>query len=68
MTPKITERELLDKGFTYLGEFGVCNKCHRANQLWRLWDEMIIYDPEDQRIIWRQLDEPRYQTRERKAL
>lgn len=57
----VTEEELTQKGFEYLGEFGCCNKQHRANQLWRWRDELIIYDPEDQRIIWREYNEPRYQ-------
>lgn len=57
----VTEEQLAEKGFEYLGEFGCCNKQHRANQLWAWRDELVIYDPEDQRIIWREYNEPRYQ-------
>lgn len=57
----VTEEQLAEKGFEYLGEFGCCNKQHKANQLWRWRDELIIYDPEAQRIIWREFNEPRYQ-------
>ena len=63
MTPKYSEQDLKDKGFVYLGEFGCCCKQHRANQLWRFRDELIIYDPEDEHIIWRAYDKPRYAVR-----
>jgi hypothetical protein len=57
----VTEAQLTEKGFEYLGEFGCCTKQHKANQLWAWRDELVIYDPEEERIIWREYNEPRYQ-------
>lgn len=68
MTPKITEKELSEYGFLYLGEYGVSTKTHRANQIWRCYDELIIYDPEEERIVWRAFNEPRYQNQRRATL
>lgn len=58
---KITEQQLSEIGYEYLGEYGSACKEHRANQLWRWRDELVLYDPEEQRIIWRETNEPRYQ-------
>ena len=58
---KITEQELFDKGYIYLGEYGAATKDHQANQLWRWRDELILYDPEAEMIIWREFNEPRFQ-------
>lgn len=61
-TKQYTELDLKGLGYVYLGEYGVSNKDHPANQLWRWRDELILYDPESQEIIWRQWNEPRFQT------
>lgn len=63
MIPKLSEKDLVKKGYLYLGEYGVSTKVHPANQLWRFRDELVIYDPEEQRIVWRQFNEPRYAVR-----
>jgi len=60
-TKKITEQQMSEIGYEYLGEYGVANKEHRANQLWRWRDELVLYDPEEERIVWRETNEPRYQ-------
>lgn len=57
-----TEQELRNIGYMYLGEYGVSTKDHPANQLWRWRDELIIYDPEENTIVWRAFNEERYQT------
>lgn len=59
----ITEKELIEIGYVYLGEYGGAPPSHRANQLWRWRDELIIYDPEEERIVWRAYNEPRYAVR-----
>ena len=48
-------------GYVYLGEYGNTTKDHRANQLWSWRDELVIYDPEEERIVRRETEEPRYQ-------
>jgi hypothetical protein len=53
-----TEEILRWKGYVYEGEGPSINK-HRAIQFWR-WQtigELIKFDPEKQKIIWRQTDE-----------
>ena len=62
MKKKTTEQELHDIGYIYLGEYGGATKDRKANQLWRWRDELIIYDPEEEMIIWREWNEPRFQT------
>lgn len=57
----ITEEQMSEIGYEYLGEYGVATKEHRSNQLWRWRDELVLYDPEEQRIVWREFNEPRYQ-------
>jgi len=59
---KVTEKDLQDIGFIYLGELGCCCKQHRANQLWRWRDELVIYDPEEETVVWRTYNESRYMT------
>lgn len=59
---KITEQQLSEIGYEYLGEMCGETKLHKPNQLWRWRDELIIYDPEEEMIIWREYNEPRYQT------
>lgn len=60
-TTKYTEQELFEIGYEYLGVMGGSTKDHEANQLWRFRDEMIIWNPEDGSIIYREYNEPRYQ-------
>jgi hypothetical protein len=57
----ITEQQMSEIGYVYLGEYGVATKEHRANQLWRWRDELVLYDSEEERIVWREYNEPRYQ-------
>ncbi|MEI6529700.1 MAG: hypothetical protein WCN88_04910 [Candidatus Falkowbacteria bacterium] len=54
---KHTEQEMRDLGYVYLGESSPNTKDHRANQLWKWRDELVIYNPEEERIIWRETDE-----------
>lgn len=56
-----SEQELFDLGYVYLGVMGGETKSQTPNQLWRFMDELIIYDPETQTIIFREYNEPRYQ-------
>jgi hypothetical protein len=58
---KITVEKLREVGYEYLGKMCVDNSRHEPNQLWRWRDELIIYDPEEQQVIYRQFNEPRYQ-------
>lgn len=58
---KITEDELQKIGYEYLGEMCCETKLHTPNQLWRWRDELIIYDPETQTVVWRWYNEPHYQ-------
>jgi hypothetical protein len=58
----ISEQELREQGWMYLGEYGIKDsKIHVPNQLWRKDDELIIYDPEIERILFREFNEERYQ-------
>ena len=63
MKKKTTEQDLLNAEYVYLGEYGYSTESRQANQLWRKHDELILYDPEEERIVWSQFDEARYQTR-----
>jgi len=63
MKKKTTEQDLVNAGYDYLGPYGQATRDREPNQLWRKHDELIIYDPEEERIIWSQFNEPRYQTR-----
>jgi hypothetical protein len=53
-----TEEILKKKGYVYDGECPPVDK-HRAIQFWK-WkntDELIKFDPEKQKIIWRETDD-----------
>ena len=54
MTTRISEKEFQDTGYLYLEEHGTTtSKIYQANQLWlnfTSWD-LIIYDPDDERIL-----------------
>lgn len=54
---KISKQEMSDRGYVYCGE--TCNSNHKkqANQYWWWRDELIVYDPENEIICWRQYDE-----------
>ena len=60
-TAVITEQEMIDQGYFYLGEYGGSQGDHVPNQLWRKNDELCIYDPEEKRILSSLFNEPRYQ-------
>jgi hypothetical protein len=51
---KMTEQQLIDAGYDYVGK-------HGNNELWRKRDELIIYDPDEERIVWSAFNEERYQ-------
>jgi len=53
-----TEESLRLNGYVYDGECPSLDK-HKANQIWRWRDtnELIRFDPEKQKIVWRETDE-----------
>jgi hypothetical protein len=63
MKAKTTEQDLLNGDYVYLGVYGVAPEGVKPNELWRRHDELVLFDPEEERIIWKQLNEPRYQTK-----
>lgn len=60
-TKTYTEQELFEIGYIYLGVLGGETKSQLPNQLWRFRDELIIWNPEDGTIVFREYNEPRYQ-------
>ena len=71
MTLKVSEQELQEKGYLYLGDYGVSrSKLYRANQIWLNYSDgdLIIYDPDDEKILRSIQKEPRYQNQQRTAL
>jgi len=61
---QLSEDDLIKQGYEYLSEYGTPTKEHLSNQLWRLNDDLVVYDPEALRIIAtypQEKKQPRYQ-------
>lgn len=47
----LTEQELIDRGYTYVGEYGVNSLVSNVLQKWISTTEVVIYDPYSQTIL-----------------
>lgn len=52
-TKKLTEQDLFDMGYDYIGEIGNETHEHEPNQIWRRNGEEVVYNPEEEELlIW----------------